>query len=224
MPEDNNTAEQELLKTIEGGDSSLAGKRIDEGQGGRIGEGKENIAFYLEQLKNKLFGFGSHLTPEQVNRGLIVLIGVLGLWYFFCFLNGTNRLKHIPKFEVSKSLKPGRGEKASVINLQPPEYYRNILLSRNIFMPFKPKKKVSVKTEKENSAVDLSEAVKNLKVVGISWSDKPQDRFVIIEDEKAKLTYFLQEGDTVSRTKLVVEKIFEDRAVLKFGKEEIDIR
>ena len=65
----------------------------------------------------------------------------------------------------------------------------------------------------------IAEASKNLKLVGISWSDDPD---VIIEDTKAGMAYFLKKGQMINDLKL--KEVFKDKVILGYQEEEVELR
>ena len=79
--------------------------------------------------------------------------------------------------------------------------------------------KTAFKEKAKVQATKLEEMVKNFKLVGISWSNDPD---AIIEDEKAKKTYFVKTGDKIN--KISIEAIYRDRVILHYLTEEVELR
>jgi len=69
-----------------------------------------------------------------------------------------------------------------------------------------------VETIPTTSATDM---VKNLKLVGILWSENPQ---VMIEDTKQTKTYLLSIGETIGE--LQIKRILKDKVVV--GKDDVE--
>lgn len=216
MAQNDNTAERELLKTIEG-KADLNKKLNKTGGSSYVSLIKSQFSFLSDNFKGKFSSDVVRVTPHQINRGLWVLIFVLLGWYFFVFMSGMDRLNNIPRFEVS----PGRAVFEVVDSVKLPlkdyAYYTSITLGRNIFNPVE-QEEVEVKPQ----VTQTSEMVKELRVVGISWSENKTERFVMIEDTKVNITYFLQEGDKIGD--FTVDTILKEKALLKIGEEEIELR
>ena len=65
----------------------------------------------------------------------------------------------------------------------------------------------------------IVEASKNLKLVGISWSQDPD---VIIEDTNLGMAYFLKRGQMINNLK--VKAVFKDKVILSYEGEEVELR
>ncbi|MDP2043665.1 MAG: hypothetical protein Q8K15_00680, partial [Candidatus Omnitrophota bacterium] len=88
---------------------------------------------------------------------------------------------------------------------------KNILgqdIKRNIFVP--PGSKSSAYTQPEG--VDLTEQVKDLKLVGIVWSANPE---IMIENAKDSRTYLLKKGDAFNNETIKVKEISRNSATLE---------
>jgi len=89
-------------------------------------------------------------------------------------------------------------------------FYLSKIRKRDIFKPA-PKKEVQETPLKPPSIID--DVIVNLKLVGLSPSVGGMESYVMIENTKTEITYFLREGDTIE--KLKVDKIMDDRILLK---------
>lgn len=95
-------------------------------------------------------------------------------------------------------------------------HYLEMVQRRDIFSPvmLKIKENPEVQTKKI-----LDTLIENLKLVGISWGREPQ---AMIEDKKAKKTYFLKTGDTI--TNLKIEAVLKDKVILNYKGEKVELR
>ena len=66
---------------------------------------------------------------------------------------------------------------------------------------------------------EVISAAQNFKLVGISWSNDPD---AMIEDTKAKKTFFVKRGQMVGEFK--VQAISRDKVILSYGQEEIELK
>ena len=74
----------------------------------------------------------------------------------------------------------------------------------------------------ETPVVAVKEIVtktESLKLVGISWSDDPD---ALIEDTKAKKTFFLKRGEHIND--ILVKAIFKDKVILSYKEDEIELK
>jgi len=90
-------------------------------------------------------------------------------------------------------------------------------MRRNIFLP--PKEKEVVK--QVTPSPTINQMVKDFHVVGISWADDRKERFVMIEDGRTHITYYLREGDKI--LDLTVKRIYEDKVVISYKNEEVEL-
>jgi hypothetical protein len=213
MAENNNTAERELLKAIEGkttprpiGHSPIAGMK--DGVLSIAG----NVSSYISYDKVK-----SKITLHNTNILFVVLIVFFVTWWFIVMGKGFMRMddiKNIGNIDVKISDRPvimpefGLKEYAN---------YLDALLGRNIFNP--------VKTQVPSSDGGLtSEANKagNLKLVGISWDEERNDRYAMVEDVQTNLTYYVKEGDFV--LEFLVKEISERQIVLSHQNNDIRLQ
>ncbi|MFC1704444.1 hypothetical protein ACFL1E_06690 [Candidatus Omnitrophota bacterium] len=221
MAQTDNTAERELLKVIEGteGKSKFVKKLKVSPNADPFALVSSRLSFFVNKVKT---GSSSGvLSPSlgQLNKLITGVILLFIVWYFLVLANGAIRLQHIPRFTIS-SLKSTAGSSDGVIlPLKDYHYYKDVLLGRNIFNPVE-KKEIKKPTDIVSPRIDSM--IKDFKIVGISWAEDTKDRYVMIEDTKAQLTYYLQEGDKISNLK--IKSIFEDKAVLSYNEEEVELR
>jgi type II secretory pathway component PulC len=95
-------------------------------------------------------------------------------------------------------------------------YYVEKVAQRDIFN-IEQKRTASASTRK--STGEIQEAVKNLKLVGISWSENPD---AMIEDSRAMRTFFVKRGQMLGEFK--VKAIYKDKVILEYNNEEIELK
>jgi hypothetical protein len=155
------------------------------------------------------------LNIKAVNAVFFVLAGIITLYY----LNGISiSLKKIRNINLGDLVLTENQSLAAYKEnslLKPFSFYLEQVKKRDIF-------RMGQKLPQEGSDVissKVAEASQNLKLVGISWSDLPD---AMIEDTKAGKTYFVKKGQIVGD--FVVEAIYKERVVLKYGAESIELR
>ncbi|MBI4845186.1 MAG: hypothetical protein HY810_01710 [Candidatus Omnitrophica bacterium] len=110
--------------------------------------------------------------------------------------------------------------------LKSKDYYINKVAERNLFSIKEEEKEAEAvdfkkeEKEQENAAlVKLKEITKDLKLVGISWSEDPD---AIIEDLFLKKTYFVKKGFKIEG--IIVRDIQRDKVILRYEGEEVELR
>lgn len=215
MVAENNTPEERLLKIIE-----KKGTSVDSGEK-EIQRQKANL-----ERKRWFFSFKNMRFPDLsleppaftfqfVNKMLIIAAILFTLIFVFDFLRDKVSLrKHftlvtgvptIPEAEAKK----GSGPKISLATALKETRTRNMftLTPETIF---------EEKREKEEK---IRKDIRDLKLVGILWSNNPQ---AMVEDVKNSKTYLLSVGDQINRWK--VSKIDRDKVVLSGEDGEMDLR
>lgn len=147
-------------------------------------------------------------------RVLILCLFCLGIFFVYHLIDISKKEKvGFLNYSVSK--------KANItIKLpeqKPFRYYASSIGSRNIFSPIVkdiPKtEQVEVKLSAEIDAIKA-----RLNLLGIVSGERPQ---AIIEDKKAKKTYFLYKGDFISNAQVI--EILQGRVRLKYKGEEFEL-
>ena len=159
----------------------------------------------------------THLEFRIINRSVEACIFIL-IFYLVCnfivSMINVNKKSSL-EFEIKKFT-------ASVLPetslLKVVSYYLEKASARDIF-----KMGLTSVVDKEKvakvSISKIAEASKNLKLVGISWSEDPD---VIIEDTKAEMAYFLKKGQMINDFK--VKAVFKDKVILSYQGEEMELR
>ncbi|MBU1999008.1 MAG: hypothetical protein ABIG46_07935 [Candidatus Omnitrophota bacterium] len=173
---------------------------------------------FLKQRLKQLSKSGQ-LESEAIsftNRALSVAI-VLCLIYFvvdipFSLVN----LKKAPKINVNfqANTKPLSASEESL--LKNFSYYLDKVRQRDIFKIGSKPKIVENRDELQDK---ITEFTKNLKLVGISWSDDPD---AMVEDLANRKTYFIKRGQSIGE--LEVQAIFRDKIVLRYQGIEVEIK
>ncbi|MFH1768720.1 MAG: hypothetical protein ABH858_06145 [Candidatus Omnitrophota bacterium] len=219
MEQDNNTAERELLKAIEG-NSNL--KKIPKGRGPVIPFlSKEIIGQLVGRCKDVSAAIFVRGDLDQANRVFIVVLAFIMFSFGMVMFRGFNRLRYMPRFDIAVVNNPQDSGAAAVLKLKPLAYYTGIVLGRNIFVPFDTEKK-SESLLKGSGGSNINELIRGLRVVGISWDKDNKGRFVMLEDIKTQATYPLREGEALFN--ITVKEIFQDKVVVTYMEEEAELR
>lgn len=130
-------------------------------------------------------------------------------------------LKHDWKEQTGKAPLISADVKAVASLLQPESYYLNKVKARNLFgFANEPEEeKAAFKEKLKQEPTELEKMVKSFKLVGISWSNDPD---AIIEDEKAKKTYFIKTGHKINE--ISVQAIYRDKVILHYRSQEVELR
>jgi hypothetical protein len=155
------------------------------------------------------------INIKTVNALFFALTVILTLYY----INGiTVSLRKVNNIKLGNFV-PAKDSSSSVSKetslLKPFSSYLETVKKRDIF-------RMGQKLALENSEVISSkaaEASQTLKLVGISWSAFPD---AMIEDTKAGKTFFVKKGQMVND--FLVEAIYKEKVVLKYGAESIELR
>lgn len=153
-----------------------------------------------------------------VNNFLILLVVLLMLYFIMDFSNSYKHLQSLPsvKARVQQAIQAKEGLVSTL--LKTTAYYSELARKRDIF-------KIGARPTDKSKAVrapsdKLKEATKNLRMVGISWSNDPD---VMIEDTKLKRTYFLKRGKSLDNG-VKVRAVFKDKVILSFENEEMEFK
>ena len=219
------TPEKQLLKLIEGeskeGEKNpLEQARLKRGALNMLSFGAlfARFSFFKRATQKKISSPPKFsLSFRLVNRILVVVVACFFVYAFTDVVASAVSLGRIPNIVPQKEL-PGAGSENKASPLKEESYYLQKVNSRDIFKEYKesePKKeKKDVKQAEEN------EAVKNLSLVGISWSADPD---VIIEEKVQQRTYFVKRGQMVGNN-VKVEAVFKDKVVLSYDDQEFELR
>ena len=201
------TSDERLLKIIEGGATEPKRKpSIGMGQKKTLTELIPSAKFNLnlksiKELKFNLAGF---------NKGLIAVSLIVTFLFLYSILSGPNvsasNAAYFTAADAAAIAKiiSSRGNAGAL--------RKNVLsqdLKRNIFLA--PGAKVSASTV-SGEVVNVSELIKDLKLVGIIWSAQPE---VMIEDGKDARTYVLKKGEAFRNEQFRVKEVSRNSATLE---------
>jgi len=219
---DKQSSDERLLKLIEGS----SGSGPAQGRRPPAAAGRKKSPFNLIPAKFNLSGLGAMLSAVKVNlsdinRGLIGLGILLTLIFFYSLLSGpavskSNAAYFMPNdaSALTKVLSIGQEQGLMRKTINSADF------KRNLFFPASGLAEGSA----QDAGPDLSEVVKELKLVGIIWSKDPE---VMIENAKDARTYTLKKGD-VFVEKFKIKNISRESATLEvntgFGAKEYELR
>lgn len=226
--EQSGTPERQLLNLIEkpnAPDISKKEKKRKSRSFFSLAALKGRFSFLKGSLKPKITSRKSPITVRGINLILKVCIVCLIIYLGIDISNLMINLKEIPDLSVNvPPVKSRQTAEASVV-LKDMSHYLGKAKARDIFnfgkltveekVQEEPKE---VKPPKEEPKIN--DVIKNLVLVGISWSDDPD---AMIEDTKAKKVYFLKSGQFIEGV-IQVKDIMRDRVILLHNNEEAEIR
>ena len=156
---------------------------------------------------------------KWVNRVLEFSVIFLGFYLVSNVFYAFNNLKKIPIINPSvaqATFKQIDFLEGSILK-KSSSYYVEKVGQRDIFN-IEQKKPASTTVARQVTEA-TQEAVKNLKLVGISWSENPD---AMIEDSRAMRTFFVKRGQMLGEFK--VKAIYKDRVILEYNNEEIELK
>jgi len=218
------TPEEQLLKLIGKGDETETAKFSRRSHPFR-GWGKKlflnfgslkglwhSLAKGISRLLTRLGNRLREPNLKALNKIFFVLSVVLLGYSVVGFVFGRPDIKKV--YEKSRLMKWKQSEQGVISEARPFLHYLEVVRRRNIFTPIVLKEAEKPEVKKKR----LQEMVKDLSLVGISWDKEP---VVMIEDKKAKKTYFLRKGQKINKFK--IEDILKDKVILSFGGEKIEL-
>jgi hypothetical protein len=155
---------------------------------------------------------------KLVNNALALLVVFVALYFITDFSNSYRNLKSLPSVKARVQQASAAKEEQVSMLLKTAAYYSELARKRDIF-------KIGAKPTDKSRAIrapsdKLKEAIKNLRMVGIAWSNDPD---VMIEDTKLKRTYFLKRGQSLDNG-VKLQAVFKDKIILSFENEEIEFK
>jgi len=223
MPERQSSPEKELLRLIE--DSKKSPSQINEATLVRRRRGffslnswKGRFIFFRENLfRRKPLSLTYRFDIKLLNGILEFSVLILGFYLVNDVLRSVNSLNKIPllnppTLQVAKTIDFMQG---GLLKKSSSAYLEKVT-SRDIFNIVEKKKTTPLEKAVSEEAM---EALKDLRLVGISWSENPD---AMIEDTKAMRTFFVKRGQMIRDFK--VKAIFKDRVVLIYKDEEVELK
>lgn len=195
MPEE--TPDEKLLKFIEGGAEMKLPRKVGI-------KPKKPARLGLPLVRPKLI-----FTLPNLNMALFVAAALLTAYFFYAFIRGSVAINADLFFTSLKSASVHPGAAAESKNgLLPQGEYLSEVSKRNIFFPAGEKSDAAAEAD-----LQVTELVKDLKVVGILWSDNPE---AMIEDKNENRTYLLKKGAPLGQY-LKIKDILRNSVILEIS-------
>ena len=232
MPEKSLTPERQLLKLIEEGSAGTPGasSRMESLRRGSLS--LLSPAAWLGRFSFFNFKVKDWFKPGRGLRRLDIkaINSILGFSVFilagYMAINFSALGLGLKKIPAGLELNPAGGVSVSgamvkTSILKSVSYYLEKVRSRDIFKMAEEEAKEGGTSKAKPPSQRITELVKNLKLVGISWSADPD---VMIEDTVIQKTFFLKKGQSLENLNLKLEAVFKDKVVLTSGGEEAELR
>jgi len=198
---DKGNSDERLLKLIEGSSQHKqnAGVGLKKLSVNVLPAKLKSILEVIQKLKLNLFDFNKGLI------GFACLLTLLFVFKLFSAVGSSGASDYSASIDAASLVKmTGVGQNQSTM--------RKAILSqdikRNIFLPLGFKTDIIIE---DTGGVNISEEIKDLKLVGIIWSDNPE---VMIETSKDSRTYTLKKGDTFGNGKFKIKEITKNSVTL----------
>ena len=224
------TPERQLLKLIEEPESAgLKRWRIGRKSIGFFSFGaiKGRFLFFKQKVSGYLAPKKGPISIQGINKIFVFCAFILVIYLLADIIGPIITLDKMPVLTADFT-PPGAqdeiiSEAASLLKKGP--YYSGKVRSRNIFKfaalaPKASKEKSDAAPQKKKTS-EIAELVKDLKLVGISWSDDPD---VMIENTKNNVTYFLKRGQIINNKKVKIVGVFKDKIILRYKEEEVELK
>ena len=167
---------------------------------------------YLNPLKKLLKSkFKNILDFRYLNIFLVLLLIIFFAYSAFNIVKPVReRLNNISETVTSDK----EGQEIKINQPKDYGYYYRQFSKRDIFNAPSIADDANVST----TGVNLKEALKNFRLVGIILDKQPQ---AVIEDKTTNTTYFLGKGESLNNLK--VKEILESKVIIVYGSEEIEL-
>ncbi len=181
------------------------------------------FSFLGERIKLNLTPGRIALDLKGVNAILKVVTGILSLGVVWAVVNTVINLDRLPDFGLETS-RTANGSERLPDQPRKIDSYLERVRERNVFqfggvaVPV-----VAVEPDPQEEVMPPSLAddlAKNIRLVGIGWSDEPD---VMIEDTVTKKVYFLKRGDWIDG-KIKISAILQDRVILSLDDREMELK
>lgn len=219
MAQDNLTPEEKLLKIIENPQAERRkspGTNIGRGAGPKKGAGTD-VGAWLSKFridKNTI----RNISLKTVSKMVLALCLIFTLFFIIDFIRmGSSSAKRINKLTAEAATPDIKENKTAIKDVNLIEAV-NLAKRHNIFS-FLPVTSSGIPTQGSTMPVEVEEIVKNLKLVGIIWSNNPQ---AIIENTKEQKTYLVNGGDKMSI--LDIKRVLKDKVILGKDSAEWELR
>ncbi len=211
------TPEEQLLKLMKKGDEAentkFSRRRKPFLNFGNLKGLRYSLTKGIGRLLTRLSNGLREPNLKALNKIFFILSVVLLGYSVAGFVFGRPDIKEV--YEKSRLMEWKQSGQEAISDVRPFLHYLEVVRRRNIFSPIVLKEAEKPEAKKKR----LQEMVKDLSLVGISWDKEP---VAMIEDKKAKKTYFLKKGQKINKFK--IEDILKDRVILRFGGEKIELK
>lgn len=230
MPEEQNSAEKDLLKLIENPQNADIQKKAFEAEAAKTAQAAQAAApapAAAKSAKNATpkakFSFSlKHLKQRKnILRGL-GLLTVCGFFYLiFSIFNEYGKLQKAKNLDKFTYIVNGREQKISQPEATAKDAEPKVAAPaadtpfRNIFKPAAQKNVETKQDTAQNSLQDY-------KLVGISIDPGQEESYAMIENVKTKTTFFLKKGESLEGMELV--SIREDKLLVKTQGQIVELR
>lgn len=205
------TSEQQLLGVIEKSSPGTAGARRAAGSRGFFSnEGARNLA---KRVRSEA------LRISTLNLLLVGAIIVASVYLAFDIVASARESRRA--FDLSGNPRSAAGVKAKTQlgNSKELSYYEERIGDRDIFrIGGKLTRSTGEETVSEQAVI--SDAARDLRLVGVAWSDRPD---VMIEDSAKGVTYFLHEGEAMENG-MRVKEVSREHVLLEYQQEIITLK
>lgn len=156
------------------------------------------------------------LRMESLNFVLLLLLAGLLIYFVpLFFKKQKNALEDLEnKIRIQERQLAQKEEEAKK---QPFNYFSEPVASKNIFAPV-VKEDTRAPAAAAEEGPKLEDIKAQLNLLGVIWGDNPQ---AIIEDTKAKKTYFLNKGQSLDN--IHVKDIMENKVVLMYKDQQFEL-
>ena len=229
------TAEQKLLKIIEGSDAQKAAAAVSSKTIASVQEVAASVKAsglpsfsipdFIQSIKDLMLGKKTDdKTPgkfglRELNRVLITVIIICCIVLVKNFTSGVEFSKQEIDLAVDNQI--ARLSENLLPKAKEVSQYILSMAKRNIFQPFEEKEEVVI-TDADVPIKKIEEKTKDLKLVGISWLDSPESASALIENTTSGVTYFLKTGEKINS--VTIKEIYADAVILVFEEEEMEFR
>jgi len=182
-----------------------------------LGAFKGRWAFFKNKGR-EFFFTGKFFDLKFVNQVLRIFVFILGFYFLLNLGFGLINLRKELAFQIKEEKVSGSSSLPVSSFLKGLTSYLEKARERDIF-------KMGLRVSPQDLGVRLPserivEVTKNLKLVGIAWSEDPD---VMIEDTQHQRTYFLKKGQVMDNG-VKLKAVFKDKVILSWSGEEIELR
>jgi len=180
------------------------------------------FSFFRGRTKAALKGdITRHVDLKMVNAALVAGSCALCAYFVLSIYFSMEDLKKATSltFKTPESIRKAFVDSGDAGTFtKAASYYLEKISERNIFK-MGPRVTAKEAPPEKPPVSQLTEAMANLNLVGISWSSDPD---AMVEDKRSGKTFFVKKGQMVGE--LRVEAIFKDKVILKYGDDEAELK